>query len=231
MKNRRSTWNVVKHEMDSFTHFLQNVEKMGHRLDVDQIDLFRRYGDEIIRLNDAVGLISKNDIERIPIRHFLDSLMPAFLNLLPPTGRILDIGSGGGFPGIPLAIFLRRATFCLVESNQRKNVFLRHVRRLLLLRNVTVNRVRVEVLERRRKGNEYDTVVARAIGTIDELVNWSSCLLKPVGKLICYKGPQPEDEIEMARISMEKQRLVLENVFKYESTDDSWLTLVVLRKE
>lgn len=217
--------------MDSFTHFVENVEKMGHRLDSDHIDVFRRYSNEIIRVNDVLGLISKTDIGRIHSRHFLDSLMPALLNVLPPGGSILDVGSGGGFPGIPLAIFLRNTTFGLVESNQKRSSFLKHVRRLLLLQNVTVYRSRVESLGPAGAENGHDGVVARAIGTVGTLVTWASCLLKPGGKLICYKGPHPEDEVEMARTVMEEARMALDNIFEYEISYRRTHALVVLRKE
>lgn len=230
MKTRCSTWNIQKHEMDSFAQFLQGVEESGHRLDADKIEAFDRYRDEIRRVNTALGLISKNDVDRIPSRHFLDSLTPALKGIIPTGGTMLDIGSGGGFPGIPLAIFLPDTDFVLVESNRKKSVFLRKMRRVLALSNVTVQNDRAESLAETLPGRLYDGAVARAVASIGQLANWSGGVLKPGGKLICYKGPRPEEEIDAARTIMKEQDMILEGMHTYEAGASELPTLVVLRK-
>ena len=216
--------------MDLLAEFLQGVEITGHRLDKDKINAFRVYRDEIIRVNELLRLMSKNDINRIPHRHFLDSLMPALLGILPTGGTILDIGSGGGLPGIPLAIFYPETNFVLVESYGKKCVFLRQVVRVVSLDNVAVRQIRAEALKNTEPEKVYDSAVSRAVGSIDQLVEWSSGLLKPGGKLVCYKGRNPEVEIKSATKVMEERGMVLENIHQYETSESRSHSLVVLRK-
>ena len=230
MNNRCSTWNITNHDMDAIAHFAESVEKTGHRLDCGKLEAFGLYREEILRVNGLLGLISKNDVDRILLRHFLDSLTPALNDVIPAGAIILDIGSGGGLPGIPLAIFLPDTDFVLVESSRKKITFLRHARRILSLSNVTVLHNRAESLSKAAPGKVYDGAVARAVGSIGQLAAWSSCVLKPGGKLICYKGPNPEEEIEASRKVMEDQGMVLENIHRYEPGYLSSLTLVVLKK-
>ena len=221
--------------MDSFAQFLQGIEKTGHQLDPYKIEAFGRYHAEIRRVNTVLGLISKNDLDRIPLRHFLDSLTPALQGVLPTGGTILDIGSGGGFPGIPLAIFAPDTDFVLVESNRKKSVFLRKMRRVLVLNNVTVKHTRAESLPELERS--CDGAVARAVTSIGHLAIWCGRVLKPGGKLICYKGPKFEEEIESARAAIAAQNMVLDGIHRYNDdvSGPSSLagppTLVVLRKQ
>ena len=217
--------------MDQLTHFVEEIEHAGFALDARKITAFGLYMNELRRVNYTLRLMSLNDTARIPTRHFLDSLTPALKRILSNVGTVVDVGSGGGLPGIPLAIFLPCTEFILVESSRRKSTFLNHVRRLLELRNVTVRCTRVEKMMELLPGQKYDRAVARAVGSVEQLAGLCGSMLKPEGKLICYKGPDPREEIESARPVMEKHGLVLENIYPYELKADVSPTLVVLRKE
>ena len=162
------------------------------------------------------------------MRHFLDALTPALMGLLPADGKMLDIGSGGGLPGIPLAILMPDTQFVLIESNRRKSTFLSKMRRELMLDNVTVKLARVESIP--KPSELYDGAVARAVASVSRLVTWSGRMLKPGGKLVCYKGPKPEEEIESARAVLEEEKMVLEDIYRYHEDVSESPTLVVLRK-
>ncbi len=216
--------------MDSIEHFVHGLEQLGHPLDARKIAAFERYLYEILRVNRVLPIISRNDLERIPTRHFLDSLMPALKDALPSGGVIVDIGSGGGFPAVPLAIFLPETHFVAVESNQKKCAFLKLVRRALSLDNLNVCHGRMERLPERTPDSTYDGALARAVGPIDRLVEWSGPVLRPGGRLVCYKGPGPEAEIESAAAVMEEQDMVWEATVPYEEELGDSPTLVVLRK-
>ena len=216
--------------MDTIAHFVHGMEKHGHRLDARKIGAFERYLYEIHRVNRILRIISANDLERIAPRHFLDSLMPALKGVLPTGGVIVDIGSGGGFPGIPLAIFLPGTHVVAVESNQKKCAFLRLARRALSLDNLNVRNTRMEELAERAPDGMYDGAVARAVGSIGKLAEWSGPVLKPGGKLVCYKGPDPKEEIASAGTALELQGMVWEATVPYEEGVTDTPTLVVLRK-
>lgn len=216
--------------MDTIEHFVHGMEKLGHPLDARKIAAFERYLYEIRRVNHVLHVISANDLERIPSRHFYDSLMPALKGVLPTGGVVVDIGSGGGFPGIPLAIFVPGTHFVAVESNQKKCAFLKLARRALSLDNLNVCNTRVEQLPERAPDGMFDGAVARAVSSIGQLVEWSGPLLKPGGKLICYKGPGPEEEIESAASVLEALGMVWEDTVPYEEGVVGSPTLVVLKK-
>ena len=156
--------------------------------------------------------------------------MPVLKGVLPASGVIVDIGSGGGLPGIPLAIFLPGTQFVLVESNQKKCAFLNLVRRALSLDNLNVYSDRIERLPEQTPDSKYDVAVARAVGSIGQLVEWSGPILKPGGKLVCYKGPGPEEEIESAASVMETRGMVWEATVSYEEGVVDAPTLVVFKK-
>lgn len=206
------------------------MEQLGHPLDARRIGAYERYLYEIRRVNHVLKVISTNDLERIPSRHFLDSLMPALKGVLSRDGLIVDIGSGGGFPAVPLAIFLPETHFVAVESNQKKCAFLKAVRRAISLDNMKVCNMRMEQLPKCAPDSMYDAAVARAVGSIGRLVNWSGPVLKPGGKLVCYKGPGPEAEIESAASVMEAQGMVWEATVPYEKGVGDSPTLVVISK-
>ncbi len=216
--------------MESLEHFVHGIEQRGYRLDARKYGAFGRYLYDIRRVNGRLGLISRNDLDRIPTRHFLDSVMPVMMGIISPVGAVIDVGSGGGLPGIPLAIMLPETQFVLVESNRKKCAFLGQARRALGLDNVNVCNMRMEMLTEGDPGVLYDFAVARAVGTIGQLVEWCGSLLKPGAILICYKGPGPEEEIEAAATVMEAQGMVWEGTYPYEEGNTGSPTLVVLKK-
>ena len=216
--------------MDSIEQFIHGIEKYGYKLGDRKIEAFHRYLAEIQRLNDRLGLISPSDLHRTPTRHFLDSVMPAVIGIMPAGGAIIDIGSGGGFPGIPLAILMPETEIVLVESNRKKSNFLRQVKRALALENVTVCNNRVENLPDNETGVLYDGAVARAVGTVSQLTSWSGRVLKPGARLICYKGPSPAEEINAAKTILDEQGMVWEGTFSYDDEQHDSPTLVVFEK-
>ncbi len=134
----------------------------------------------------GLALVSEADRARLKERHLAPSL--AGLDLLPETGHILDIGSGGGFPAIPLAILTPHLTWTLVESNQRKAAFLSRVsRETVLEKHVVVLNQRVEELMKTGRG-AFDAITCRAVTDLPQLVAWSLPLLVPNGDLLYWKG-------------------------------------------
>jgi len=122
-------------------------------------------------------------------KHVLDSL-----SVVPYLRgrRIADVGSGAGFPGIPLAIVMPEAQFALIESTGKKCRFLEHVRDALELANVEVVQARAEAW---KPAVRYDTVLARAVGPVADLVKNAGALVAGNGRLLAMKGRFPEEEL------------------------------------
>lgn len=159
--------------------------------------------------NNKINVISRKDIDGLYEKHVLHSLAIAAAFQFEPGMEILDIGTGGGFPGIPLAIFYPEVKFLLADSIAKKLKVVNSVAEALELRNVTTQHVRVEEIKNRK----FDFVVSRAVAPLKELWKWSKPLLKknhepeagsdehrrvselPKPGLICLKGGDLVNEI------------------------------------
>ncbi len=141
------------------------------------------------RWNRTYNLTAIRDPADMVVKHLLDSLaMAPFVT----AGKLADLGTGAGLPGIPLAIANPALQVTLVESNGKKARFLREVVRTLPLPNARVAESRIEALD---EPGYYDAIVARALATLPLIVELGGHLLKPGGKLLAMKGTIPEDEI------------------------------------
>ena len=158
-------------------------------------DRLEAYAAELERWNRAINLVSPREIARLWSRHILDSLGMA--SLLTEGGLWLDIGSGGGFPAIPLAIVSRETRngpkFVLVESDQRKGAFLREVIRKLAL-NAEVEIRRVEDLEPKKAR----LISARALAELNFLLSWTENQRASGAKMVLLKGEKAFDELTAA---------------------------------
>lgn len=157
----------------------------------DIIEKFSIYLQELKKWNRAYNLTSLKKDEDIIVRHFFDSLL--YLEAVP-EGRysICDIGSGAGFPGVPIAIVRPEFEICLIEPSRKKTAFLRHIKRTLKLQNVEILEGRAEDIRDRM----FDIGVTRALFSIGELIQKARHILKKNGFFVMNKGPKFEEEIK-----------------------------------
>src|SRR4030095_1324791 len=150
--------------------------------------------------NSKINVISRKDIDGLYEKHVLHSLAIAAAFQFEPGMEVLDIGTGGGFPGIPLAIFFPEVKFFLADSIAKKLKVVDAVAEKLELKNVTTQHIRVEEIKNRK----FDFVVSRAVAPLKELWGWSKPLLKTKlqvpnsnlqSGLICLKGGDLTTEI------------------------------------
>ena len=180
----------------------EGAAQIGIRLGQTELDLFAAYHEELLLWNRRINLVSEKSSREIVIRHFLDSLTVAPC-IDRPEGLLIDIGSGAGFPGIPLRIVLPDLQVMLVEASRKKTSFLAHIVRILNLEEVTVIRERVETLigEKALAGS-FDTVLSRAAFKLPELIRMAAFFLKPEGRLLAMKGPDPQEEMAEAEANL-----------------------------
>ncbi len=157
------------------------------------------------------GLLGPREVDRVWDRHVLNSAVVA--ELLHPNERIVDIGSGAGLPGIPLALARPDISVTLVEPLLRRSDFLREVIDELGL-GCRVVRGRAEDGGVRNEVGEADAVVSRAVASLDKLTKWSTPLLRPGGRMLAIKGERAEEEIREHRRALQGLGLTEVKVIK-----------------
>ncbi len=167
----------------------------------EQLDQLTQLGPLYQEWNEKINVISRKDIEGLYEKHVLHSLSIAAVFEFEPGTAIIDIGTGGGFPGIPLAIFFPEVKFHLVDSIGKKLKVVEAVAEGIGLQNVTIQHTRAEEIKNRK----FDFVVSRAVAPLGELWKWGKPLLKkskPQAEstsqhgLICLKGGDLAAEIQ-----------------------------------
>jgi 16S rRNA (guanine527-N7)-methyltransferase len=159
------------------------------------LDQARRYAELLATDGVTRGLIGPRETDRLWERHLLNCA--ALTELLPDYGRLVDIGSGAGLPGIVLAMLRPSLEVTLLEPLLRRAVFLEECVAELGLANATVLRARAEDKSAAQLG--ADIATARAVAPLDRLAGWAARLLRPGGQLLAIKGQSAEAELAAAR--------------------------------
>ena len=166
---------------------VQSAQKLGVHLDSYQTHLLVAHARELIHWNKRINLTSIKDPLEIAVKHFVDSLSPA--PLIPPYSTLLDIGSGGGFPGIPLKVAIPSLAVTLIDASRKKVSFLKHVIRMLKLPTIEARHIRAENLANDLEYTmRYDVIVSRALSKLDSFVAFAYPLLAENGVIIALKG-------------------------------------------
>jgi 16S rRNA (guanine527-N7)-methyltransferase len=190
--------------------FSQSAERFGIELSPHQLELFRIYLEELWSWNRKFNLTGLEDRGRMVVELFLDSLVPS--PFLPEKGDLLDVGSGAGFPGLPLKIHRPLRNTFLLEPNSKKAGFLRQVIRLTELKGVQPVKSRAEELP---KGVRYDIVTARALAPLGETLGWCAPLLNPGGLLVLYLGARAEEDLKESEAMVARHRLKAAKTLSY----------------
>ena len=158
----------------------------------DQIELARRFTNRLAQDSETFGLLGPRELSKIWSRHVINSGLLA--ELIPDGSRVVDVGSGAGLPGIPMAIAQPNAHFTLVEPMERRANWLKAVVEDLKIPNIAVIRARAEEV----KKSDFDYATARAVAPLDKLLKLMSPLISDStkGTVIALKGSKAQQEIE-----------------------------------
>lgn len=171
-------------------------DQAGFSLTDQQADQFRLYLEAFLDWNKKINLSGITDEREVVIKHFVDSVVIARFVDFSLIKRTLDVGTGGGLPGIPLAILYPGAEFVLLDSTAKKLRVVEDIVRRLGLTNVKVLWGRAEQVSREKEIHEnFNLVVARAVAELPTLLRWCLPFVKPKHYFVAYKGPQVEQEI------------------------------------
>lgn len=172
--------------------FADTVQGQGLTLSRPQCEMFLNYMLELLDWNRSTNLTRIIEPHAIAMKHFLDSLL--ITRYIPISHKnIVDVGSGGGFPGIPLAILEPTCTVVLIESLRKKTSFLKHIVRTLGLTNVQVYNGRAQKFP---NPATFDMAISRAFASLADFTAIAARLVKPQGSIVSMKGQLPREEIE-----------------------------------
>ena len=203
---------------------------VGINLSPYQLSLLKAYQEELDDWNERFSLTAINEPDKIRVKHFLDSFSPWLVMKETAVSRLIDIGTGAGFPGIPLKIILPDSEVVLVDSVNKKTDFCQHIIDKLGLKGIEVIHDRVERLARDDDFREcFDWAVARAVAQLDTLSEFMLPFVKIGGKMLAMKGDQGPTEAQQAHQALhilggelsQIQRLTLPGV-----TEDRYLITV-----
>lgn len=208
----------------------------GFELSDTELAQFEKFLELFVAYNSHTNLSAIRDEEGIVEKHFIDSLY--WVSILSeniashPTNniRLLDIGSGGGFPGIPLKIVMPELQVTLLDSVGKKVKAMNHFVTELGLTDITAIQERAEILAKQGEHAwQYDFVVSRATAYMTEILTWAEPFLSPTGRIILYKMPSEDEQKEIRKIS-KKLWLALEWELTYELGDKERILYTFVRR-
>lgn len=180
--------------------FKKELQKQGIHLTEEQMNQFQRYFELLIDWNEKINLTAITDEKEVYLKHFYDSILLAFLDDFDPNGRLCDVGSGAGFPSIPLKIVFPTLKVTIVDSLNKRINFLNELVQELSLADVSLYHDRAETFGQNPKFREsFDYVTARAVARLNVLSELCLPLVKKGGTFYALKATKAEEELAEAK--------------------------------
>lgn len=205
----------------------KKAQEIGIVLQEKQINQFYQYMNLLLEWNQKMNLTAITDPKEIIEKHFIDSLTIA--KYIKPGRCVLDLGTGAGFPGIPLKIYRENLELILVDSLNKRIGFLNEVVHQLALKDIETVHGRAEELGKNKIYREkFDIVTSRAVANLSTLSEYLLPFLKEKGLAICMKGPDVEEEIAQAKKAIEILGGKLKEVEKFTLSENKMGRSIVL---
>jgi 16S rRNA (guanine527-N7)-methyltransferase len=167
------------------------LERYHMEISQEKLEIYRSLYGIYKDLNDKVNLISRKDFENFYLHHIIHSLSITKFELIKDENNIIDLGTGGGLPGIPLAIYYNRKNFLLVDSIRKKISAVDKIINKINAKNISTLNNRAENLDMKA-----DIIICRSVSSVDNLIQWTKGLLNDEGRLILLKGGNVNKELK-----------------------------------
>lgn len=167
------------------------LERYYMEIPQEKLEIYRSLYGIYKDLNDKVNLISRKDFENFYLHHIIHSLSITKFELIKDENNIIDLGTGGGLPGIPLAIYYNRKNFLLVDSIRKKISAVDKIINKINAKNISTLNNRAENLD-----IKADIIICRSVSSVDNLIQWTKGLLNDEGRLILLKGGNVNKELK-----------------------------------
>lgn len=212
--------------------FTARLQERGITLSAEQLKQFDLYYDELVSWNEKMNLTGITEREQVYTKHFYDSISLAFFLDMNEIKNLADIGSGAGFPGIPLKICFPHLKLTIVDSLNKRISFLQHICTTLKLTDVQLIHGRAEDIARQYTHRDaYDLVTARAVARQSLLNEFCLPFTRKDGIFAAMKGSDPSEELAEAKYSLKELRAELSKVESFSlPVEESARHIVLIRK-
>lgn len=208
----------------------ENLEAYGFACSDQLTDQLDRYAAMLVEWNEKMNLTAITEPNEIVIKHFLDSLLLLKAVTVPKGAAIIDVGTGAGFPSVPVALYQPDVKLCLLDSLNKRVTFLTELTRALGVKAACVHGRAEEVGGKAAYRECYDIASARAVAHLRELSEYCLPFTKVGGAFVALKGYEIEQELEEARFAVEQLGGQVEKVEKFEMPGENKRAIVVIRK-
>ena len=211
-------------------NFCNLALQLNLELKEEEINKFETYMRLLLEWNEKINLTAITEENDIVLKHFIDSM--TVLKYINKDEKIIDVGTGAGFPGIPIAIMKNNCNVTLLDSLNKRILFLNDVIEKIKLNNVEAIHGRAEEIGQNVKYREkFDISISRAVANLSTLVEYLIPLVKVGGRIICMKGPDSEDEIENAKFAINELGGRIEKIEKFKLPEsDIDRTVIIIEK-
>ena len=188
-------------------------EKIKIELSEEQIEKFFEYMKMLLEWNEKFNLTAITEQDDIILKHFIDSM--TVLDFIQKENKIIDVGTGAGFPGIPIALMREDVHVTLLDSLNKRINFLNEISNQINIKNVNAIHGRAEDMGQNKETREkYDIAISRAVANLTTLVEYLLPFVKVGGRCICMKGPDIEEELKNAEFAIKELGGEIEKVKK-----------------
>lgn len=209
--------------------FIQNIKIINVNLKEDELNNLYIYMKELLKWNEKINVTSIKDEKEFIIKHYIDSLS---INKYIEGNKIIDVGTGGGFPGIPLKIINLNKSFTLIDSVNKKLNVIRSINEIIKLENLEIIHERAEILYKKKEYYEkYDVAITRAVSNFSNIAKYMLPFLKIGGKAICMKGPNYEKELDSSIETIKRYGGKIVKVENLKINENYDRNIIIIEKE
>lgn len=210
-------------------YLMEKLAASGATVSSDDAEKLAAFAEFLKAENEKYNLTAIADDAEIAEKHFADSL--AASDLIPENASVADIGSGAGFPAIPLSVTRKDLKITAIESVGKKARFIETASRNLGIGNLNVENIRIEDLAHGAGRSAFDCVTARAVAPLATLLEYAVPLLKTGGIFIAYKGRRADEEVKAAEPAARVFHAKIEKVSRYVLENEEERVIIVYRKK
>ena len=214
-----------------FEKIQENSKVLGFNFSVEQLEKFYKYMNLLIEWNEKMNLTAITEPNDIILKHFIDSI--TINKYIENSVKVVDVGTGAGFPGIPLSIIRPDLQITVVDSLNKRLMFLQEIKKELELKNIDIVHARAEEFGQNKNYREtFDIATSRAVANLSTLSEYLVPLVKIKGKCVCMKASDAEEEIKQAEnaVNILGGKIVKVEKFNLPNSDIG-RTIIIINKE